>query len=183
MGKRSLNKGQQFERAVAKRLSEWSGIELTRTPMSGAWVGSEVDIWPVNPEEWFPLAVECKKEESWTFEQLMLGTGPFLGWWAQAEQQAFQWRQRTGHWREPFLVFSRNRLPMFVAVSDTLYDACEVWNAVDGWRWTSLLRVRAVWRTLLGPEVECVNVVTLEEFLRNASYSAVKDACTFYWVG
>lgn len=116
MGKMSLNKGQNFERQVAKIFSDWSGVKLVRTPLSGAWEGCEVDIWPENPEVYWPLAIECKKAESWNMDQVMEGVGPVYDWLKQAEQQAKEWGDRTGKTRIPVLVFSRNRRPTYVAI-------------------------------------------------------------------
>lgn len=121
MGKLSIRKGSNFERQIAKIFSDWSGVKLVRTPMSGAWDGCEVDIWPENPEVYWPLAIECKKSEAWNMDQIMEGVGPFYDWLEQAEQQAEQWSERTGKSRDPILVFSRNRHPIYAAIPGRLW--------------------------------------------------------------
>ena len=109
-------KGKNFERAVAHALSAWSGVELVRTPMSGAWIGRKADIWPKDTQIDFPLAVECKKAENWRMEQLLDRVGPVMDWIGQAERQGIEMYASTGRKYLPMLIFSRNRCASYVAV-------------------------------------------------------------------
>lgn len=43
------NKGANFERVIAKQLSEWCGFTITRTPSSGGWAKTG-DITPKDPK-------------------------------------------------------------------------------------------------------------------------------------
>ena len=115
-GKRSNNKGATYERRIAGKFSDWSGIELVRTP-SGAPEEIYADIWPRLTTEYFPIALECKCDESWNFDQIMCGTGPFMEWLEQACRQAENATKELRRQYIPMLVFSKNRCPDYVAVS------------------------------------------------------------------
>jgi hypothetical protein len=88
VAKDGRTKGANFERKVAKILSEWSGMQLRRTPLSGGWARAnpEVsgDVVCVEPGKIFPLHIECKNSEAWSWEQVWHGKGPVLNaWWDQ----------------------------------------------------------------------------------------------------
>jgi hypothetical protein len=104
-GKRSNNKGKRYERDIAKTLSSWSGVELVRTPL-----GAPEEIYH------FPLAVECKCDEDWSFDQIMKGTGQWFSWLEQAYRQATTAERELGRLHIPMLVFSKNHYPNWVAV-------------------------------------------------------------------
>ena len=85
--------GSTFERLLAFVLTEWSGYEIKRTPMSGGWAKSNVnrmvgDVTPVVPEEMslWPFNMEAKKRENWNFSDLIKNTNQTAGildWWKQ----------------------------------------------------------------------------------------------------
>lgn len=88
MGKKSKRKGSTYELKIAKILSTWSDMQLKRTPLSGGWAREhpEVsgDIVCVEPDKFFPLHVECKNNEQWSWERTLHGQGPvFNSWWLQ----------------------------------------------------------------------------------------------------
>jgi hypothetical protein len=114
-GKKSNDKGKRYERYMATTLSIWSGVDLVRTPL-GAPEEIYADIWPVNVTDHFPLAVECKCDESWNFDQIMRGTGSWFGWLEQAYRQAMTAERELSRLHVPMLVFSKNRSPDWVAV-------------------------------------------------------------------
>lgn len=92
MGKKSKRKGSTYELKIAKIMSEWSGMTLKRTPLSGGWAreNPEVtgDLVCVEPGKFFPLHVECKNNESWNWERALHGQGPvFNAWWIQATEE------------------------------------------------------------------------------------------------
>ena len=72
----SKNKGSTFERVIAKKLTEWSGHEFNRTPMSGGLRWKEDnsvvgDIVPP-PDLNFPFGIEIKKQEvPWDFDLIL----------------------------------------------------------------------------------------------------------------
>lgn len=110
------NKGGNFERKVAKQLSEWGGVEFHRTPMSGAlhWDGDTrviSDIVPPQGLVW-PFSIECKKVEyDWSFSNFIEGTSLFWEHWKQAYGDA----EREG--LIPLLVFSKNYRNTYAAMT------------------------------------------------------------------
>jgi hypothetical protein len=72
-GKRSKNKGNEFERNVAKKFKENYGEELMRTPQSGGFAKKTEkaddfrgDIIPVDKTIDLKLHIECKNAKSWS---------------------------------------------------------------------------------------------------------------------
>lgn len=115
MGKiNSRAKGANFERDIAKFLSDWWGVDFRRTPASGGlhWANDNRvsgDIVPP-PNSDFPFSVECKKHEGWNFEQVIKGTGDVTSWWKQCTTDADEFS------KVPLLIFSKNRSPVFFMV-------------------------------------------------------------------
>jgi len=116
-GKGSRRKGNKFENDVAKIIGKWwynDETALVRTPLSGGhhWAG---DIIPKNDDPDFPFCIECKNQEGWSFEQLF--TAP--------ESQIYQWWKQTvdecPEGKDPILIFTRNRLPIFIAVEEIIF--------------------------------------------------------------
>ena len=118
-GRKSRNKGANFERAIAKRLREWLGEDWTvkRNPtdrQNGVAGAGEFELVGPFP---FPFAIECKAHESFDYSQLFRRplTGPLSGFWSQAMSQA----QSCG--KRPLLLLKRNNGPILaVAEIDTL---------------------------------------------------------------
>lgn len=114
MGRRSKTKGANYERHVAKLMSDWWGGKFSRVPASGGlqW-GSDQrvagDIVPP-PEADYPFVVECKKREGWSMEHILLDIGEPRKWWHQVVMDA----RRIN--KVPLLIFSRNRAKDFVMV-------------------------------------------------------------------
>lgn len=114
MGRHSRNKGANYERKVAKDLSDWWGGNFSRVPASGGlqWGADQRvagDIVPP-PEANFPFVVECKKQEDWTMEHILLDIGKPREWWQQVVMDS----RRVS--RTPILFFSRNRAKDFVMI-------------------------------------------------------------------
>lgn len=106
-GAKSKRKGSGFERKVSDILTEWSGVPLRRTPMSGGWSVGAADICCEDGTD-FLYAVECKNAEGWDFHQILTGAGGFFKWLDQTLDQAKD--------REPILIFSSNFKPVYVCV-------------------------------------------------------------------
>jgi hypothetical protein len=122
-GKHSKVKGDSFELKVGKILGEWWGCEFKRSPRSGGsgLYGMCKDLIPQDQEleHKFPFSVECKKQEKWVlgdlFKPIKMSkskknpyTCKVWNWWHQACQQA------DINKKNPLLVFSRNRQPIYV---------------------------------------------------------------------
>ena len=115
-GSRSKNKGGNFELKVAKKITEWSGVEFHRTPMSGAlhWKQDTRVISDIVPPQGliWPFSIECKKVEyDWSFSNFIEGTNLFWDHWKQAHDDA----EREG--LIPLLVFSKNYRNTYVAMT------------------------------------------------------------------
>lgn len=73
LGKRSKNKGNNFERATAKKFKSAYGEELVRTPQSGGFAKKSAkaddfrgDIVPADEDVELLLHIECKNCKSWS---------------------------------------------------------------------------------------------------------------------
>jgi len=112
----SRNKGNSYERKIAKILSKWCGYEVNRTPSSGGWAKTG-DITPKDPAKMveFPFSVELKNRQNWSFGDLIKGTNENTGivsWWQQCIDDAEKAK------KVPLLIFTRN-LDINYAIMDT----------------------------------------------------------------
>lgn len=106
----SRDKGSTYERGIAKILSEWAGMEVRRTPLSGGWSkdpGFNVAGDVVCSDPRFYLHCEMKKREGWYLEDLLAGvrlsgTSSLWSWWSQCTKECVEGRA-------PLLIFSKNR--------------------------------------------------------------------------
>lgn len=122
-GKGSKTKGADYERKIAKKLSEWWGGTFSRVPASGGlhW-GSDQrvagDIIPP-PEARFPFVIECKKREGWLIDHILLDNGQPRTWWEQVVTDARRVKLI------PLLMFSKNLAKDYIMVpfEDNLYTA------------------------------------------------------------
>lgn len=120
-GKKSRDKGQRGERAVAKLLSAWWGADFTRTPMSGGFHTKKFrDEWNasgdvVTPAD-FPFSVEVKWQEDWTLDQILTAPKCIIWeWWRQCASQCPEGKT-------PLLVFKRNNWPWFCMMYEMDWD-------------------------------------------------------------
>lgn len=107
----SRNKGNAFERYIAKQLSEWCGSTVTRSPSSGGWAKTG-DVTPKDPAMMieFPFCVELKNREAWDFMELLTGDNLKTGiksWWEQVLGDS----QKSK--KIPLLVFTKKLRPEF----------------------------------------------------------------------
>lgn len=167
LGKKSIAKGKRYERHVAKRLSEWSGIELVRTP-DGAPEDIYADVWPKDVTEYFPLAVECKCCEGWSLDQIMAGTGSLYDWLRQAQAQSENATNALRRIHIPMLVFSKNYTPDYVAVPFYLRpDSVLLRPAIMHW-----LVVKSY---VAEDEFGAYFIAQLESYLELKPYTEVRD--------
>lgn len=156
--KKSGDKGKGYERKIAQRLSDWCGIELIRTPMSGAWPGTSGDILPKVRHQSFPFLIECKKEEDWCLEQVLAGNGLFHREWLVEIPEKITKDESHGHpigaW---MLIFSRNRKPDYIAYPLSLIP--------EGWQTVNVLTLRTATTPLV--------VMELEQFLQLYTYASL----------
>lgn len=117
----SKAKGDTYERKIAKKLTEWTGLKFERVPASGGlhWKKDNRvygDIVTNDPD--FPFTIECKARESWNMDSLINGSKEVEKWWKQAIADAWA----TG--KEPMVIFTRNRQPDYIMFRGkaNLYD-------------------------------------------------------------
>ena len=114
-GRGGRAKGGNYERKIAKVLSEWSGFEITRTPGSGGFYKTG-DLCPKEPEHQirWPFSFELKNQECWNIKQVLKINGTsdmpevFKKWWYQCAADA-----KTRE-RKPILLFTKNHHPNLV---------------------------------------------------------------------
>lgn len=121
----SKQKGNNFERKVAKILTEKLGMEFNRTPSSGGlrWA-SDNNVYGdiVTPDD-FPFIIECKNRENWSFDQLMKGEcKEFDSWAEQVEGDCDRFQNNTLEYAYPLIIFTKNRMPIYIAYKNIIYD-------------------------------------------------------------
>lgn len=117
IGRRSKNKGKDYERYLAHTLNEWAGLENEKDgSFKRRWSGRAEtpqggDL--INPS-WFPIIVEARKRESWSFDEIMRnGMNSIIAkWWEEMVT-----KNKT-HW--VMLAFSKNRQPDYIAFDDSI---------------------------------------------------------------
>ncbi len=130
MAVNSKAKGDTYERKIAKKLTDWTGLKFERVPASGGlhWKSDNRvygDIVTNDPD--FPFIIELKNRESWNMDSLINGSKEVENWWKQVTADA----KATG--KEPMVIFSRNRQPDYLAmkVSAFMGDYVELINSDD----------------------------------------------------
>jgi len=150
-GKGSREKGKRFEREVAKRLSEWSGLEARRTPMSGGYDKLKFPGDIIISED-FPICFELKNEEGWTLSQLLFSEKcSILKWWEQCRNEA----KISG--KVPVLIFTKNFHPALVMCTDEI---------------TTVLKFKSIEKALVfvDSKTSIKMIATFESFLESFEY-------------
>ena len=121
--KNPKEKGNNFERKIAKKLSDWSGVKFMRTPMSGAihnFKDKRVvsDIVPPLSIGNFPFSIECKNVNcSWEFSGIIDGTSITLEkHWDQCVKDAEQESLL------PLLIFTKNYRQVYSVLEKEVFD-------------------------------------------------------------
>lgn len=127
-------KGNNFERQVAKHLSEVFGLNFTRVPTSGAMTGGinasllekltksqklllEGDLIP--PDELYNMKIECKSRKKFSFAKCYSENKELDDWIAQARAKDKVW----------FLIFKINNQGTYVCFTRNVFKTC---NELDG---------------------------------------------------
>lgn len=115
------NKGSKFERDIANGISEWTGVEFKRTPMSGGWAKTG-DITPKDPKSMvkFPFNIECKNQMVFSTSALIDCAGVDINkaikkWWKQCTDDALKSK------KIPLLVMTTVREPVFVMMWSSMF--------------------------------------------------------------
>jgi Holliday junction resolvase len=99
LGRRSKTKGANYERKIAKRFEEWTGVEWVRVPMSGGFHKNKQtaddfrgDIVPASRQRRSRIHIEAKDQKTWSLPS----------WLRQAQADTAQ------NGRIPLVVFHRH---------------------------------------------------------------------------
>ena len=126
MPSRQKAKGNNFERTIAKHLSDVFGYNFERVPTSGAMTGGlnahvlkrlsgsqklllEGDLIP--PDELTKLKIECKSLKKISFSSFLTGNKTLDDWIAQAESKTKVW----------FLIFKINNRGTFILTHEYFF--------------------------------------------------------------
>lgn len=120
----SKNKGNRFERVVAKFFTDWSGFNFGRTPGSGSFhnnrdLGSDLICNDDKHKNRCCISIECKNYQDIRFEHVLLGNKrcKIFDFWKQASRDA----NRTKKF--PILCMRYNSMPrgeFFFVVDDSI---------------------------------------------------------------
>lgn len=130
MPSRQKAKGNNFERHIAKHLSEVFGGNFTRVPTSGAMTGGmnahvldrlsdsqklllEGDLIP--PDNLYKLKIECKNHKNFSFSKTLSENKQLDDWIEQA-------RARDKIW---FLIFKINNTGTYVCFTRNVFKTCD----------------------------------------------------------
>lgn len=119
-------KGNSFEIVVAKRLTEWWGLNFRRVPLSGGYDKRLVvgDLWiadrsaTIEEIKGFPFSIEAKNREGWDWNILFgPGNSSLMEYWKQAKDDASKLDKIA------LLIFKKNFSPLYVGWDEgLLYD-------------------------------------------------------------
>lgn len=112
MSTNSKNKGNRFERTIAKFFEDWTGYKFSRTPGSGGWAKAKDSFGDLvctdeKHSRRFPFSIECKSYQELKFEHILLGVKScrILSFWDQALNDA----NKAG--KIPMLIMKYNNMP------------------------------------------------------------------------
>lgn len=115
------DKGSKFERDIAEGVSDWTGYEFKRTPMSGGWAKTG-DITPKDPKGmvYFQFNIECKNQKVFSTSFMMDCAGKDMNktikkWWKQCTDDAKKSK------KVPLLVMTTVREPVFVMMHKKIF--------------------------------------------------------------
>lgn len=136
----SRAKGSTFERKIAKILSKWSNLEITKTPASGGYnsLGDVTPRYPKDMIEW-PFNVELKNSETWNFAELLKGTNKgkdaygIVNFWKQCVRDAKISK------KIPVLVFTKNRDVIYCIVRSEHFELFKLkWVCANYFRFKNI---------------------------------------------
>lgn len=133
-------KGKNFERKVAKILTEKLCMEFNRTPQSGGlrWASDNNVYGDIVTPDNFPFIIECKNRENWSFDQFMKGECKEFDSWVEQVIEDCNRHNKNNEEKLPLIIFTKNRMPIYVAspvhldcVRDSYVDELITWETVS----------------------------------------------------
>ena len=127
----SRAKGARAEADIVKKLSDYTGLNFKRIPMSGALDAShglKGDVYIPNSLNIFCIEVKHYKDDHYTSKLLTDKKPQLIEWWEQTIREAAQIS------RKPLLIFKFDRSKIFVAFKDMPNDTNYrvTFNSIDG---------------------------------------------------
>ncbi len=113
----SRQKGNRFEREIAKVLSNWAGETFQRRSMG--YVGSDL----ITPND-FPFAVEVKNNKADILD-IFRYKSELNGWWAQALAQS------VSEGKEPLLAFKHGQKGRYFMITQPMFGAIKEMTGED----------------------------------------------------
>jgi Holliday junction resolvase len=127
----SRQKGARAEADIVKKLSDHTGLNFKRIPMSGALDAShglKGDVYIPNSLNIYCIEVKHYKDDHYTSKIFTDKKPQLIDWWEQTIREAAQVS------RKPLLIFKFDRSKIFVAFKDmpnTTNYRC-TFNCIDG---------------------------------------------------
>lgn len=161
MGKMSRDKGNAFERRIARDILKafpgYGPKDCYRTPLSGGHPFADSGDLCISPrlQEKFPFVVECKHYRNWSMKQVLPPTGEMLSWVAQAKRAAAKLN------RPWLLVLRGNNTAIY-----TMADAHELQDT--RFAESRIARAQKCWHLVLhGPAHEEYVILLWKDFLES----------------
>lgn len=131
MVKNSRNKGNSFERLVAKKFTEWANSEWTfrRSPLSGGWEPrvQTGDIFPVELKDGLPFLIEVRKNQLLTLDTLHRN-GIVMQWYEE-KNKLYKGHRLKYKLPEKYLLFvmAKNNYQPIVVFNQEFLQNCIPW--------------------------------------------------------
>jgi hypothetical protein len=122
---KSKSKGYRFECEIAKKLSDWSGMNFVRVPASGAlrWNNDETWIYgDVLPPSNIPIVIECKFHANISLENLLRQDSKIIEWWKQCEEDSKRANENLRIDTQPVVIFRRNLTPSKIMMREEFFQ-------------------------------------------------------------
>lgn len=109
----SRNKGNTFERKIAKAFTDWSGGKMIfrRSPLSGGWEPrvQTGDIFPIGFQDHFPFIIEVRKNEQFSIDKALSGSCIIDKWFQEKKTMYDDYRKKHKlEYKELIFIMSRN---------------------------------------------------------------------------
>lgn len=160
------DKGNGFERKVAKILTDAWGVKFVRTPNSGAFHRlAPSDIIPEDKKHWdsFKFHLECKCREGWNLSQLLTSSNcAITQWYDEEEKKQVESRGDKFYEKQLLLIFSKNRDNTYVMYKELQVPHIHCTNFLSSIVFDNYFSYR---RLVKGSHYEYFTITTLSDFL------------------
>lgn len=132
MSRKSKTKGSEYERRIAKMLSDWSGLKIFRTPLSGGYrLSTKSDLTTKNPDD-FVMIVDTKKwENSYSLKSLLdnnLDVFIDVYWKKLKETKETCVVDNKRYYKFPIMIFSSNYDDDYCVISYAFFKRMKTYS-------------------------------------------------------